>query len=175
MFRFLLPALLIAAPAAAQSFQDTSAIDRAVATFTARAIGEDGGALSAVDGRLKLASCPMVAMSWHGVRHDAVEVTCTGPAWHLFVPVRTVAAPVGAIAPAALPAAPPPKAEIVIKRGDPITIAAEEPGFSISREGVAMSDAAAGGRFLVRADGTKAPIQAIAIESGRATLPGWTK
>ncbi|PNB53757.1 hypothetical protein C1X77_26035, partial [Pseudomonas sp. GW531-E2] len=63
----------------------------------------------------------------------------------------------------------------VIKRGDPVTISAGSPGFSITREGIAAGDAVAGGRFLVKIDCARAPIQAVAIANGRATLPGWTE
>ena len=84
----LIPALLIAAPAAAQTaFQDTAGLDRAVASFTGHSIGEEGGARTAIDRRLKLAQCPTVALSWHGINHDAVTVTCSGPNWHVYVSV----------------------------------------------------------------------------------------
>ena len=36
-----------------------------------------------------------------------------------------------------------------------------------------MGDAAPGGRFLVRVEGAKGPVQATAVAAGRATLPGW--
>lgn len=173
--RFLLLfALSVAAagPAVAQSFQDTTAIDRAVQAFTGRPIGAEGGARSPVDTRLKLANCPMVAMAWRAENHDSVVVTCTGPEWRLYVPVLVPP-------PVAAPAAPAPvvaaKPEIVIKRGDAITVEAIAAGFAISREGIAMGDAPAGGRLLVDVDGAKKPIQAIAVESGRATLPGYTQ
>jgi len=170
------PLALVAAPAwAAGPFQDTVAIDRAVAAFTGRSIGDAGGARSAVDVRLKLAACPMVSLSWRTPGQDAVVVTCTGPDWRIFVPVRTVFTPAAVPQPAAPVAAAPVKVAAVIKRGDPVTIAAGSPGFSITREGVAMADAAPGGRFLVKVDNAKAPVQAVAIESGRATLPGWTE
>ncbi len=167
----LVPALLAASPVIAQGFQDTGSLDRAVAAFTGRGIGDEGGARSIVDTRLKLASCPTLALSWHGTAHDAVVVTCTGPEWRIYVPVR-VSSVVGAVA-AGQPTAPV-KAAPVIKRGDPVTIAAGSPGFSITREGIALGDAAAGGRFMVKVDDTRAPVQAVAIASGRATLPGWT-
>ena len=173
--RLFVPLALLASPAfAAGPFQDTVAIDRAVAAFTGKAIGESGGARSVVDARLKLASCPMVSMSWRGAAQDAVVVTCTGPEWRIFVPVRAIAT--AASAPAATPVTiAPVKVAAVIKRGDPVTIAAGSPGFSITREGIAMADAAPGGRFLVKVDSAKALVQAVAIESGRATLPGWTE
>ena len=46
-------------------------------------------------------------------------------------------------------------------------------GFTISREAIAQGDAAAGGRFMAKGDNDRQAFQAIAIESGRATLPGW--
>jgi len=163
--------------AAAPTFQDTVAIDRAVAAFAGKGIGDEGGARTVVDTRLKLAACPMVSMAWRSDAHDAVVVTCTGPEWRLFVPVRSATvAPKG---PAPLVITPreaaPLRPVYVIKRGDPVTISAGAPGFSITREGIANGDAVAGGRFLVQVENTRNPVQAVAIASGRATLPGWTE
>ena len=130
-----------------------------------------------VDPRLKLAQCPTVALSWRTPAQDAVVVSCSGPDWRIFVPVkRSAAVPTAASAvgrPAAAARAdhrqPP-----VIRRGDPVVIEAGSPGFSIAREGVAMADAAPGARFLVRVADARAPVQALAVEPGRATLPGWS-
>lgn len=173
MFRLLIPALLIATPAVAQTqFQDTAALDRAVASFTGHGIGDDGGARTPIDSRLKLAQCPTVALSWHGLNHDSVMITCSGPNWHLYVPVQM--APAAPTSPTIAPAVTlPAKPEIVIKRGDPVMVEASQAGFTISREAIAMGNAAAGDRFMAKAEGDKAPFQAVAIESGRATLPGW--
>lgn len=167
-----LAALAASSAAVAQSnFQDTAALDMAVAGFTGRPIGAEGGARAAVDKRLKLAACPTVALSWYGTTHDAVVIRCGSPEWRIFVPL--VAAP-PAPAPAGVPLAPVTHPVVVIKRGDPVTIEVNAPGFVISRDGVAMSDGVQGGRFLVDVDGTgKKPVQAVALESGRATLPGW--
>ncbi|QNQ09331.1 flagella basal body P-ring formation protein FlgA [Sphingomonas alpina] len=180
MSRSLLPALLstlvIAAPAiAAPGFQDTASLDRAVAAFTGRGIGDEGGARSLVDTRLKLAQCPTVSLSWRSEAHDAVVVTCTGPDWRLFVPVRFTPTEPRKTPQAVAAAVPAIKAEAVIKRGDPVTIEAGSPGFSITREGIAAGDAAPGARFLVKIDGGRAPVQAVAVASGRATLPGWSE
>ncbi|CAN5429339.1 hypothetical protein BH09PSE4_BH09PSE4_20130 [soil metagenome] len=166
---------MVAAPAAAapSSFQDTSALDRAVAGFTGHALGETGGARAPVDGRLRLAQCPTVAMSWYGTARDAVVVTCTGPEWKIYVPVQArVPGIVTAAAPAPAAFAPAPRPIAVIKRGDPVTVEAGSEGFSITRDGIAMGDAPAGGRLLIKVEDTRAPIQAVAVESGRATLPG---
>ncbi|MFA6123324.1 MAG: flagella basal body P-ring formation protein FlgA [Sphingomonas sp.] len=176
----LLPLGLMAAvsPAvAAPVFQDIATLDRAVAAFTGKAIGDEGGARTPVDSRLKLAACPTVSMAWRSDAHDAVVVTCTAPQWRLFVPMRIPAVtPKG---PAPLVITPsevvPLRPVYVIKRGDPVTISAGSSGFSITREGIAAGDAVAGGRFLVKVDNTRAPVQAVAIAGGRATLPGWTE
>ena len=158
--------------AGAANFQDIGALDAAVATFTGRPIGVEGGARAPVDTRLKLAQCATVSLSWRTEAHDAVVVNCVGPQWRIFVPV--LSAPRPAAAPRAMPAIAV-KAEPVIRRGDPVVIEAGSDGFSITREGVAMADAAPGGHFPVRIDAARQPIQAVALASGRATLPGWSE
>ena len=158
------------AAAAAAAYQDTAALDRAVTAFTGRPMGAEGGARTALDPRLRLAACPMVAMSWRTEAKDAVVVTCAGPSWRLFVPV--VAAPRAAAAPIAA-VAPPRPAAAVIRRGDPVTIEAGADGFSITRDGVAMADAAPGARLPVQVAGATKPVQAVAVDTGRATLPGY--
>ena len=164
----ILPLLLAAAPA----FQDTASLDRAVSAFTGRALGDEGGARTPIDSRLRLAACPTVALSWRTDAHDAVVVACAGPDWRIFVPVRMAT---GAAAARVQPAAfvKPLKLDPVIRRGDPVVIEAGATGFAISREGVALADAQAGARFLVRVSDARQPVQAVAVAGGRATLPGW--
>ena len=164
-----------AAPAFAAGFQDTAALDRAVADFTGAPVGRTGGARTPIDARFKLAQCPTVSLAWRTVAQDAVVVRCSGPEWRIFVPVvMPASAPAAGIAAApvaaAVRAAP---AEPVIRRNDPVTIEAGTDGFSITREGVAMGDAAPGARFMVKVEGAKGPVQATAVAAGRATLPGW--
>jgi flagella basal body P-ring formation protein FlgA len=156
----------------AVAHQDTAALDRAVAAFTGRPIGAEGGARATVDPRLRLAACPTVAMSWRTDAHDAVVIACSGPDWRLFVPVIMQSRPAPAQIP---PAAAQIALEKIIKRGDPLVIEAGSDGFSITREGVAMADAAQGQRLMVRVDGAKMPVQAVAVGPGRATLPGWSE
>lgn len=166
--------MIVLLAAAALSFQDTAALDRAVAAFTARPIGTEGGARAPVDARLRLATCPTVSLSWRNDAHDAVVVACAGPAWRVFVPV--IAAPRPAASGAIRTAAPAPvRADPVVRRGDPVTIEAGSDGFSITREGVAMADAAPGARVMIRVADAQRPVQAVAVEAGRVTLPGWTE
>lgn len=174
MKRIALLLALAPAPAMAAGFQDNAALDKAVAAFTGTAIGQTGGARTPVDPRLKLAQCPTLALAWRSAAQDAVVVQCTGPEWRIFVPVvmpavQPLAAAAGVPA-RTLPAA---AAAPVIRRGDPVTVSAGANGFSISREGIALGDAAPGARFLVKVDGAKGPVQATAISPGVATLPGW--
>ena len=163
--------MLLASPAAAQNFQSTPLIDKAVAGFTGHAIGETGGARTAVDPRLKLATCPMVSLNWRTDSHDSVVVTCTDPQWRIFVPVMMPARPGLAATPTAAPVAAA-KAAIVIKRGDPVSVSAGSAGFEITRDGIAVNDAAAGQRLLIKIQDGKPPIQAVAIEPGKASIPG---
>ncbi len=169
---FTLAAIVAATPATAQSFQSTTLIDKAVAGFTGRAIGDDGGARTPVDARLKLAACPMVTMNWRTPAHDSVVVACPDPEWRIYVPIRIAApAPVEAS-----PLAPTPPAAakpvIVIKRGDPVSVSAGSNGFAVTRDGVAVNDAAAGQRLLIKVQDGKPPIQAVATEPGKAVIPG---
>lgn len=166
-----------AAPAFAAGFQDIAALDRAVADFTGAPVGRTGGARAPVDARLKLAQCPTVSLAWRTVAQDAVVVRCSGPEWRIFVPVLmpASAAPVPVAAAPAVGRSPVVPQEPIIRRNDPVMIEAGSDGFSITREGVALGDAAPGGRFMVKVEGAKGPVQATAVAPGRATLPGWTE
>lgn len=169
-------ALAAGSPARAQNFQSTEALDAIVAQFTGKPIGAEGGATAAVDKRLKLAACAAPQLDWRTPAHDAVVVRCMAPQWRIFVPVDALPQPkpaAAAAAAAAAPALPAAKPQPVIRRGDAVTIEAGGEGFAITREGIAMADAPAGGRLTVRVDERKPPIQAIAIEPGRVKLPGW--
>ncbi|MBD8677836.1 flagella basal body P-ring formation protein FlgA [Sphingomonas sp. CFBP 13720] len=177
MIRPLILSLVLATSAAAQGFQSTAQLDRAVAQFTGAAIGTEGGAQMPVDSRLRLASCAMPQFGWLSDRQDAVVIHCMAPVWKLYVPIRR-AVPRAVVASAAVPAAvtaAPAKPVPVIRRGDPIMVEAGAAGFAITREGTAMGDAPAGGRLLVRVDPAKPPIQAVAVEAGRAMLPGFER
>lgn len=168
----LLLALMLAAPASAGEFQSTQMLDTIVAQFTGRGIGETGGARAPVDNRLKLASCAAPQLEWRNESQDAVVVRCMAPGWRIFVPVNAAPRPKpdAASAAPATRAVPAVKAEAVIKRGDAVSVEVNAVGFSITREGIAMTDAPPGGRLMIKVDEKKPPIQAIAIEPGRARL-----
>ncbi len=164
-------ALLIALSGPTAAFQSTEALDQLVERFAGAPIGAEGGARAAVDKRLKLAACDTPQLSWRSAAEDAVVIRCQGPQqWRVFVPVNALpkAAPTAA-APAPVAAKP----ELVIRRGDPVMLEAGAAGFSITREGLAMADAAVGGRVLVKTDDKRPPVAAIALAPGRAKLPGF--
>lgn len=169
-------AILLSAMAASVSpgaFQSTETLDRLVEQFAGAPIGMEGGARAPVDKRLKLAACDAPQLSWRSAAEDAVVIRCQGPQqWRVFVPVSVLPKP-ATPAVTAMPAPAVVKPATVIKRGDPVLIEAGAAGFSISREGLAMADAAAGGRVLVKVDDKRPPVAAIALEPGRARLPGF--
>lgn len=171
----LILALAFLAAPANGGFQSTEMLDTIVAQFTGKAQGDQGGARAPVDKRLKLAACAAPQLQWRDDTRDTVVIRCMTPEWRIFVPVNAVPRPKPApVAPVAAPVAPAPvKIEPVVRRGDPVTLEAGSPGFSITREGVAMNDAAPGARLMVKVDAKKPPIQALAVEPGRARLPGW--
>lgn len=169
-------AILLSAAAASASpgaFQSTETLDRLVEQFAGASIGMEGGARAPVDKRLRLAACDAPQLSWRSAAEDAVVIRCQGPQqWRVFVPVNALPKPVTPAAVAAMPA-PAVKPVTVIKRGDPVLIEAGAAGFSITREGLAVADAAAGARVLVKVDDKRPPVAAIALEPGRARLPGF--
>ena len=142
-----------------------------MAGFAGHSIGETGGARTAVDARLKLANCSMVSLNWRTDSHDSVVVTCPDPQWRIFVPMLMPASAPPAAAPAAAPVLAA-KLAIVIKRGDPVTVVAGDGAFTVTRDGIATTDAAAGARVLIRVQEGKPPIQAVAVEPGKAMIPG---
>lgn len=164
-------ALLIALSGPTGAFQSTEALDLLVERFAGAPIGAEGGARAAVDKRLKLTPCDAPQLSWRSAAEDAVVIRCQGPQqWRVFVAINALPK----AAPTAVAAAPvAAKPELVIRRGDPVMLEAGAAGFSITREGQAMADAAVGGRVLVKTDDKRPPVAAIALSPGRARLPGF--
>lgn len=164
-------ASVLLAAAAATTFTDTAALDAAAAAFAGAPVGAEGGPLAPIDARLRLTPCSAdPTLSWRSARRDAIVIQCPDPAgWRLYVAVRMAAAAPAPTPGIAIPAARP---EPVIRRGDPVSIVAEQAGFSVSTDGVAIADAAPGARIQVRVEGRRNLVQAVAVAPGRATIPG---
>jgi flagella basal body P-ring formation protein FlgA len=155
---------------------DLSALDMRVAMFAGALPGAEGGPRAPIDRRLKLADCAgEPSLAWRSERRDAVVVSCQGAAsWRIFVPIqRSGAVPATTVAAAGAPApvTAPIKAEPVIRRGDAVTIQVATGAFAVTRDGVALSDAPAGGRLRIKIDDRPNPVQAVAVEPGLATIP----
>ena len=155
---------LALAIAAAAPFADLDAVDRQVAQFSGAGIGQEGGARSAVDRRLRLNPCVSpLALSWRTPQRSTVVVQCPDAGgWRLYVPVKRAAPE-----PAALPA---------VNRGDVVTIAVTGEGFTVSRPGEALESGAVGTWIRVRAVNntrryTKDLLQAKVIRPGLVGIP----
>jgi flagella basal body P-ring formation protein FlgA len=120
---------------AASPFADLIAIDREVAEFTGKTIGQNGGAMMPVDRRLRLNACVApLALNWRTNRRDAVLVQCPDPgSWRIFVPVRMAE-----------------NAPSAIARGEAVTIAVVGDGFAVSQPGEALDAGAVGDWIRVR-------------------------
>lgn len=156
MPRLLAAALLFTAtPAMAQQTTDLAMLDRAVAGFTGSPIGTPGGARNAVDRRLRLAACPVQpALEYYGTARESVLVRCPiANGWRIFVPLVS--------APAAQQAAP------LISRGEAVAIMVQGRGFTLTRQGEALDEGAAGEWIRVRPLGKrKDPFRAQVLRPG---------
>lgn len=159
---------LVATPAIAQErqFADLSTIDAQVAAFTGAPVGTPGGARHPVDRRLRLARCPQpLALEWHGQRADMVRVECqAGTGWRVFVPVNSG----GSNGPAAAARSEP---QIVVERGQVLTIMIEGRAFAVSQQGEALEDGAIGSWIRMRPEGSKQVIRAQVQSPQRAVIP----
>lgn len=155
----LFAALASAQQAVPQGFTDPAQIDRAVADFAGAEIGEDGGARVPADRRLRLAQCAMpLAVSWHGRSRSIVAVACPGPQpWRIFISMR---APEQA-----------PQSQVVVARGDPITVVVRGRGFTVQQSGEAIDAGAVGDWIAIRTDRQSDPIRARIERPGLAVIP----
>lgn len=157
---------VLAAPAAAQGFEDLDALETRLVAALGADIGTPGGPLRPLDRRLKLAACPSPATVEPGPLGAAV-VRCESLGWRIRVPVaKTV------IASAAMA-----RAEPVIRKGDQVEFIARSGSFTVSTVAIAEQDGAPHERIRVRtsdANGRKnAPVTAEVIAAGQVGLPGF--
>ena len=149
-------------PALAETPMDPAEIDRAVMQFTGAAIGQPGGARLAVDRRMRLNACGApLQLEWYGSNRDSVQVRCPDAGWRIYVAV------------AQLPqAGEPGGGEIVISRGETVSIIVEGGGFSLSRQAVAMEEGAVGSWIKVRPTQDKKadPVRAQVVRPGQVAV-----
>jgi hypothetical protein len=96
-----------------------------------------------VDPRLAAPDCPGgLAFSWREPARDAIEASCPASGWSTVLPVgRSGFGP---------RAAAQPPGPALVRRGEPVVVAARGPGFQIRAEGIAEGDGRAGSRIMVR-------------------------
>jgi len=169
MMRALPLLVLFAAPAAAAPFQNIDALETRLINALGAGIGEPGGPATAIDRRLKLASCPTTVQIDPPVM-GAVALRCPAANWRIRVPIARLGGAGSASTTGAGMAA---KADPVVRRGDPVDLVAASNGFSVSVSAIAQEDGAPGSRIRVKADGKSSPIFAEVIDAGRVRLPGF--
>jgi flagella basal body P-ring formation protein FlgA len=161
---------LLAAPAAAATpaFQNIDALEARLINAMGAGIGEPGGPATAIDRRLKLAACP-VTVQIDPPAMGAVALRCAPLNWRIRVPIARL----GNAQNVAMGSVMGAKGELVVRRGDPVDLIAQNNGFSVSVSATAQEDGAAGSRIRVKADGQNSPIFAEVVEAGRVRLPGF--
>lgn len=159
---------LLATPAMAQEsrYADPAHIDAEIAAFTGATIGAPGGARHPVDRRLRLAQCTQpLALAWHGRGADMVRVEChVGAGWRVFVPVNRGSTTASGANVASQP-------QIVVERGQVMTIVVEGRGFAVSQQGEALEDGAIGSWIRIRPEGNREVIRAQIRTPQRAVIP----
>ena len=155
---------LVSAPvAAADGFQDTAGLDRLVQDITGAAIGEPGGARTAVDTRLRLAKCP-VEPRVEGPLFGAAIVRCPELGWRIRVPLVTAGQSPSRVAK-------PAKAEFLVRRGQNVLLVYKGAGFSLSKQMIADQNGAMGDMIAVRQDRRSPRILAKVTGNGQVILP----
>ncbi|WP_294389967.1 flagella basal body P-ring formation protein FlgA [uncultured Sphingomonas sp.] len=173
MMTRLLPLLaLLAAPATAAPFQNIDALEARVINALGAGVGEPGGPAAPIDRRLKLATCP-TSVQIDPPAMGAVALRCAATGWRIRVPLmRLQGAPAGMMTTAMTNAAPI-RAEPVVRRGDPVDLIADTPGFTVSVSAMAQEDGAPGARIRIKTDSQKGPIFAEVVDAGLVKLPGF--
>ena len=152
----VLPLIVVAATAVPIAHQDVAALDARVVEATGAAVGEPGGAATAIDRRLRLAACP-AAVTVVPMGSAALALRCEPLGWRIRVPLVAAATTSRAVA------AP------VIRRGDLVAVSVRGAGFEVTTEATAIEDGYAGRAFRLRRDASP-PKTAIAVAPGRAVL-----
>ena len=165
IFRHLLLLALaaVAAPAAAQGFENLDMLDSRIAAALGANVGEPGGPQAALDRRLRLAACPQPATIEEPAM-GAVTVRCVAHGWRIRVPLAGGGAMVRSTQI---------RAEPVIRRGDQVEVVAMTSSFTVSTMGTAEQDGAPGDRIRVRTERRSAPFIGQVTADGRVALPGF--
>lgn len=147
---------LTASPASGQGFEDLDVIDLRASALAATL----GKQAVAVDRRIKLPSCPELAVIQTLDSH-ALAARCLPLGWRVRIALAPVA---GAAGPTAAPT------DLLVKRGDPLRLRVQRDGFVLIYNVVATANGRAGDVIAVRAEGSKTMLRARLLGPGQAIL-----
>ncbi len=142
-YHFLLPIVSVLSMGATSPFEDTTFLDRQVASHLGAGVGDVGGAHAAIDPKLKLKRCAN-AVEISETNRNAVLVSCSELGWRIFVPIR-----LGGNGNSRGSGA---SAEPLVQRNQPVTLVIRRSNFSISYGVIAQQSGGMGDYIPVRSD-----------------------
>ncbi len=142
-YHFLLPIVSVLSMGATSSFEDTTFLDRQVASHLGAGVGDVGGAHAAIDPKLKLKRCPD-AVEISGTNRNAVLVSCAELGWRIFVPIRLGGGGSNRGSGGS--------AEPLVQRNQPVTLIIRRSNFSISYGVIAQQSGGMGDYIPVRSN-----------------------
>ncbi len=153
----------------AAGFEDLDKLETRLVTALDAGIGTVGGPLTHIDRRVKLQPCPgEVAIDPPAL--GAVAIRCEALGWRIRVPLMRAPNQVAYSSVPVTYTPPVPLGPPVIKRGDPVEVAASQPGFSVTASGIAQEDGRTGGRIRVKTSPTAPVIIGEVVDEGRVRV-----
>lgn len=156
-----LPIVSLILMGATSSFEDTTLLDRQVASHLNAGVGEAGGALAPIDDRLKLKRCP-ASVQVSGTQRNAVLLSCPGWGWRIFVPVSRNGRQNNGRNDSS--------GAILIQRNQPVTLIVRRSNFSIRYGVIAQKSGKMGEYIPVRSDRKAKELMARVSGAGEVEL-----
>jgi flagella basal body P-ring formation protein FlgA len=169
-FLLLLGAQPVLAAQGPGGFEDLDKLEGRLIGALDADIGKPGGPATHLDRRLKLQPCP-VAATIDPPALGAVALRCEPLGWRIRVPLTRVPtqAFVSQSAPTVIAAAQP-QTPILIKRGDPVELAASSNGFTVTTAAIAQEDGRQGGHIRVRPGDKGTIVIGEVVDTGRVRV-----
>jgi flagella basal body P-ring formation protein FlgA len=174
-FLLLLGASAAHAATDAGGFEDLNKLEGRLVGALDADVGKPGGPLTHLDNRLKLKPCP-TPVTIDPPALGAVALRCEPLGWRIRVPLMKAPGQVATVsgatymAPAAAQAAAAALGPAVIKRGDPVELAATSNGFTVTTQAVAQEDGRVGGRIRVKPSDKGGIVIGEVVDTGRVRV-----